>query len=217
MRLTSPSRGRLAPRRKPPLTSDVSRLREPKVKGRWAVSSVAPARRSGHLDFQPQEQQASPAARTATVAGNWCLRSRRSRRVAQGRTILPYATPLLLGSSGHGRRGSQPADEHEDRIHQGLFLSGQERLPGGQDQQAWGSVRPASSSGPAARGSLPFQSIAPLCLLPVPGQGQQRLAAEAKQPSQGWQTPPIGGLLNTQPANPSVKGTGLRPAPYVER
>jgi hypothetical protein len=59
-----------------------------------------------------------------------------------------------------------------------------------------------------------------LCLQPKLGRGHHRLAAEVKQPFKQWQTPLVGGLLNTQPANLSVKGTSCayaQDAPYVER
>ena len=66
---------------------------------------------------------------------NGCLRSSRSRRVAQGRTSLPYATPLLLSSSVDGRLACHPSDD-EGQIHQQVFLSGKKRLFGGQDQKS---------------------------------------------------------------------------------
>ena len=209
-RLTPPSRGLACGQ---PLTSNVSRLREAKVKGQWAVSSVALVQRAGRLDLQACEQQASPAARTAAVALNWCLRSSRIRRASQGRASLPYATPLLLSGSGYGRGD----DEYQRQIRERVGLLSQPRFSRDRDQRSWLSVRLASSSRSVARGHLAGQYAPSLCRLPVAGQRYQRLAAEVKTQSQRWQTPPVGGLLNTQPANPSVKGTGLRPAPYVER
>lgn len=182
----------------------------------YAVPSAAVERRIGRLDRWPRPQQASPAARTAAAARNWCLRSRRIRRVAQGRTSLPYPTPLLLSCSGQGQRHGQRADEHKEPIRQRVVLARQEHLPGGQDQEPHGSLQAAFSSGPVGS-SLSSSITPPWCHLPVPGQGWQRLAAKAVHPVKGWQTQAFGGLLNTQPANPSVKGTGLRPAPYVER
>ena len=183
------------------------------MKGRWAMSSGALVQRFGRIEFQACEQQASPAARTAAVALNWCLRSRRIRRVSQGRASLPCAAPLLLGGSGGGRRGN----EYQRPIRQLVVLSSQAPSSRRRDERASGSVRPASSSRSVPRGQLPCRFAPPLCRLPVAGQGRQRVAPGVKTQGQGWQTPPVGSLLNTQPANPSVKGTGLRPAPYVER
>ena len=204
------------------------------MRGRWAASSVSPVQRVSHFDCQPCEQQASPAARTATAALNWCLRSGRIRRVPQGRTSLPYATPLLLVSSADGcGAGHLSNDEGQGQIHQGIFPSSNERLPGAGHQESVGQVRPAFWSSSARSSSL-GQARPALCLLPMPGQRQQRLAAVAKQPSQGWQTSAVDSQLNTkhsasmprsapsstETANPSVKGTSCanaHAAPYVER
>ena len=54
---------------------------------------------------------------------------------------------------------------------------------------------------------------------PVPRHGWSNQASGAVRPAGGWQTPPMGGSVKTQRANPSVKGTSCgkpQAAPYVE-
>ena len=204
------------------------------MRGRWAASSVSPAQRVGHLDFQPCEQQASPAARTATVALNWCLRSRRIRRVAQGRTSLPCATPLLLSGSVDGCLVGHPSDD-ERQIHQQVFLPRQEAFVWGPKSRAcW--QRPGQSFGRGwQQGAFRLvKAIHPCAFCQCLGHGHLRLVTEVKTQVQGWQTSAVSSQFQTQhsvsmarsarspaeTANPSVKGTSCanaHAAPYVER
>ena len=150
------------------------------MRGRRAASLVSPASRVGHLEFQPCEQQASPAARAATVALNWCLRSRRIRRVAQGRTSLPYATPLLLSSSVDGCLVGRPSND-ERQIHQQVFLPRQEALVWRPRSRAcW--QRPGQSFGRGwQQGAFRLvKAFHPCAFCKCLGHGHQRLASEAK-------------------------------------
>ena len=166
------------------------------MKTRCVASWVTPAPRSAHHGLHHLgSQQPSPAACCSAVASIWRLRSHRIKRVAQGRTSLPYTTPLLLGGSEQGFiAGHRLDDEYRLKACCLGGLAGWCRLAssknGGSDCRVW-SV---------------------LC------ESCQRLVAAVKHPSQQWHTPAFVGLLHSQTANPSVKGTSRkRAAPYVER
>ena len=150
-----------------------------------------------------------PAACEFTVALNWCLCSPRIRRVGQARTSLAHPTPLLLSGAANDSGGRQVG-----RIHCSCRLGGHGEAKGafGKAGLAGLFVGRGCSHGPkrernsSVTESLPCRRCNPLT----------RAIRAAKQ-AWGWQTPPAFGLLQSQRANPSVKGTGLRPAPYVER
>ena len=173
----------------------------------WS-SSVVRAKVNSRVG-QPWPQQASPAACEFTVALNWCLRSPRLRRVGQARASLAHPTPLPLSSVASGLRRRQAG-----QIHCSCGLGGHgsrkgafgkatfARLLGGQGPSS-GSRRGGNAS---ITESLPSRRSSPLT----------RSTRTANQAS-GWQTPAVVGLLQSQRANPSVKGTCLRQAPYVER
>jgi hypothetical protein len=211
--LTPPSRGR--PASGPPLTSNVSRLSRPYES---LVCRSLGCCRAAHLS--PRSLASAATGFACCSHCNGCHELAPSFTPQQACGAGPNESallhPLPLSCSGRGQRRGHRAAEDKEPIHQRVAQARQEHLPGGQDQQPHGSLQATFPSGPVGS-SLSSSITPPWCLLPVRGQGWQRLAAKAAHPVKGWQTQAFGGLLNTQPANPSVKGTGLRPAPYVER
>ena len=163
------------------------------------------------------QQHASPAAGDCSVAGSWCLRSGRARRAGQARTSLPYPAPLPLRAAAEGHRAghalqcnqSRSVGEHSNArgasgqasLHLFRLSQRQQARPVGQEvagQLHGQQVRGHQFKGAAAPG---FSHLS------------VRLAKQAWQ----RQNPATVGLAQNAMANPSVKGTGLRPAPYVER
>ncbi len=158
---------------------------------------------------QPWPQQASPDAREGTVALNWCLRPPRIRRVGQARTSLAHPTPLLLSCVATGLRRRQAGQTH---CSCGLRGHGSQKGAFGKATVARLLVGQGLSSRPKREGKTSITES-------LPGHRSSPLSRSTRAASQawGWQTPAIGGLLRSQRANPSVKGTCLRQAPYVER
>ena len=169
------------------------------MQGRCAASLAMLARRFCLHALHPRSQQASPDARVATVVDNWCLWSSRIKRAARGRTSLPHATPLLLGGVARDLWPGRSSDDgYQRQFGRRLMALSSQRLTSGVE----------TAGHPALPSGKPDEAV----------QGLQRQASRAKLSRQGWQTPLIAGwVLNSQPANPSVKGTCLRQAPYVER
>ena len=217
VRLTTPSRGR--PAGGPPLTSNVSPQQRPLSVSRWcALQSVAARANANARAGQPWSQQALPAACEFTGALNWCLRSPRSKRVGQARASLPYPTPMLLTSPGHGCRARPVVQMQPRRCH-----SSSVRAMGAFGQASPASVRSAVSLlvGQVRRSQLRLAGTQVVAgLQPRHRPSPLTRSSRAAEQASGWQTPRVGCSLNTQRANPSVKGTSCgkpQAAPYVER
>jgi hypothetical protein len=143
-------------------------------------------------------QLACLAARGRLAAGSRCLRSARARRPSKGRASLPFLAPLSLRAPTHARFARSAFEfnplrasitfEQASQTGRALLIGSAEFLSLGQADRL--QVVPVSRSSPVCRAS---------------GQACR------------WQTAPSGGLSQNPMANLSVKGTGLRPAPYVER
>ena len=171
----------------------------------WSVVRANTNARVG----QPWPQQASPAAREGTVALNWCLRLPRIRRVGQAGTSLAHPTPLLLSGVATGLRRRQARQIH---CSCGLRGHGSQKGAFGKTTFARVLVGQGLSSRSKQRGNTSITESLP-CRRRMPLTRSPRAAKQAL----GWQTPATVGLLQSQRANPSVKGTCLRQAPYVER
>ena len=176
----------------------------------WLAWSSSVVRANTNIRVgQRRPQQASPAAIEFTVALNRCLRPSRIRRVGQARASLAYPTPLPLSGVATGLRRRQVGQTH---CSCGLRGHGSQKGAFGKTTFARVLVGQGLSSRSKQRGNTSITESLP-CRRRMPLTRSPRAAKQAL----GWQTPATVGLLQSQRANPSVKGTCLRQAPYVER